>query len=119
MARTYCDYLQDMVTHLNDIQSDVNGHTFDSFVENTQLKKATLFSLQVVGEAAGKIPESIRASYPDIPWQKINDFRNQIVHAYFNLNEVMVWAILENHLSGLHKQLLQVLAEQCPDTEDK
>jgi uncharacterized protein with HEPN domain len=108
MRRDFCDYLDDMVSNIEDIQSYVEGKSIDDLIENSQLKKAVLFSLQIIGEASGKIPESVREKYPNVPWQKVKDFRNHIVQAYFNINAALVWAILEDHLEPLKQQFQSV-----------
>ena len=55
----------------------------DSFLNNSLVYDATLRNLEILGEAAKYIPESIRAAHPDVEWQKIREFRNFVTHAYF------------------------------------
>jgi uncharacterized protein with HEPN domain len=38
--------------------------------------------LQTMAEASQKLPESLKAQYPEIEWRKISAFRNVIVHNY-------------------------------------
>ena len=43
---------------------------------------ATIYELQIIGEAAGKLDISIREQYGAIPWKNIIGFRHYAVHDY-------------------------------------
>jgi len=47
--------------------------------------------LQIIGEAASKLPEEIRNLALDIPWHKIIGMRNILVHGYFAIDREVVW----------------------------
>ena len=55
----------------------------------------------MIGEAAGKVPESIRKKAQAIEWRKIIGLRNILIHEYFGVNAPMVWDIVQNKLSSL------------------
>ena len=50
-----------------------------------------LRQLQIIGEAARRLPEEIRNLAPDIPWHKIIGMRNILVHGYFEIDLDVVW----------------------------
>jgi len=39
-------------------------------------------SLEVLGEAAGKVSATIQRSHPEIPWCEITGMRHRLIHAY-------------------------------------
>jgi len=43
-------------------------------------------SVEVVGEAAKKIPKSLRDKYPIIPWKKMSGMRDKLIHEYFGID---------------------------------
>ena len=43
---------------------------------------ATLRCLEIIGEAASRVPESLRQQHPQIPWPQIIGTRNRLVHGY-------------------------------------
>ena len=43
---------------------------------------ATLRNIEVIGETARYVPDEVRARYPDVPWQRMADMRNLVIHAY-------------------------------------
>jgi len=47
---------------------------------------ATLRNLELIGEAATRIPQSVRNAAVQIPWRQIVATRNRLIHAYLGIN---------------------------------
>lgn len=58
-------------------------------------------NLEVIGEAAKFIPEKLRLAAPAIPWEDVVGLRNILAHAYFGLEQDILWDIAENWLPPL------------------
>lgn len=71
---------------------------------------ATLRNVELIGEAATHVPDSIRPLAPDIPWREIVGTRNRLAHAYLGIEASTVWLIVRAHLPRLHAQLGELLA---------
>jgi uncharacterized protein with HEPN domain len=84
-------YLSEMLEAVEDIEAFVAGHDLDSFLADKQARYAVVFALQTLGEAAARLPESLRIKYPDIPWQEMIGQRNVIAHGYFALRWEDIW----------------------------
>lgn len=65
--------------------------TFDEFVANDLRYDATLRNLEIMGEAAKRVPEGIRARFSDVPWRDLTGFRDRLAHAYDALDDRVVW----------------------------
>ena len=57
--------------------------------------------LEIVGEAATRVPEEVRAQIPDVPWAEIVALRNRLIHGYDEINLDIVWRILTDDLPHL------------------
>jgi uncharacterized protein with HEPN domain len=57
--------------------------------------------LQIIGEAASKLPEEVRNLAPDIPWHKIIGMRNILVHDYFAIDLDAVWNTVQRDIPSL------------------
>jgi uncharacterized protein with HEPN domain len=68
--------------------------------------------LEVMGEAANKVSHSTQSAYPMIPWRKMSATRNRLIHAYFDVDYDIVWAIVTIDLPPLISQLAAILKEQ-------
>lgn len=71
-----------------------------TFAANRLVVDAVLHNLQIVGEAAARLPEEMCIRYPGIEWPKIISFRNIVVHQYFGVDLQLVWKIVTDKLPG-------------------
>ncbi len=67
-----------------------------------------LYELAIVGEAAGRVSDELRAANPEVPWRRIVAQRNILVHVYDQLNLDRIWAAVEA-VSPLVDQLERIL----------
>lgn len=78
---------------------------------DSKTRDAALWNLLVLGEAAKRVPDDIRARHPEIEWKKIAGFRDVLAHGYFGLDEDILWDILENKIPVLHGDLKRTLGD--------
>lgn len=86
--------------------------TYEDLIHDEVLKRSVLRSLEVIGEAAKNIPPSFRDSYPDVPWKAMAGMRDRLIHAYFSVDWIIVWDVL-NHEIPNQKPLIHMLLEEC------
>lgn len=55
-------------------------------------------NLEIIGEAANRLPETFRAHHSEIDWRKIIGLRNRIVHDYFSIDVEILWEIIQTDL---------------------
>jgi len=83
----------------------VAGLTRESFAQDTMRIDAVVRNLEIIGEAAKMIPESIRVEYPNIEWRKIAGLRDILAHHYFEVDLDIVWDVVQNKLPELERDL--------------
>lgn len=66
---------------------------------------ATVRNLELIGEAATHIPETIRANYPLIPWRKVIATRNRLIHGYLGIDNDTLWSIVRDDIPALLEKL--------------
>src|SRR3989338_888223 len=97
-------YIQDMLDAMNRIRQYTHNISFEQYESDLQLQDAIIHRLQIIGEAASRIPEETRNNYPNIPWRKIIGLRNVIVHDYMMVNTKEIWTIATVDLSQTKKE---------------
>jgi uncharacterized protein with HEPN domain len=79
------------------------------FEANNLMQDAVLRNLELIGEAATRIPEDVRLAHPEIPWRQIIAMRNQLIHAYLGIDLDVVWDVVQVELPLLIQQLKVVI----------
>ncbi|MDQ1264027.1 MAG: hypothetical protein QG559_1028 [Campylobacterota bacterium] len=70
---------------------------------------ATIRELEVIGEATKSLLQNNILN--DKKYRRIVDFRNQINHGYFGIDEDIVWDVVTNKLNEYESDLFQVTVE--------
>jgi uncharacterized protein with HEPN domain len=107
--RSLSEFLQDILDAIAEIESFTNGLDFQAFVANREKILAVVKLLEIVGEAVKKIPNEQRVNYPEISWKSVAGMRDILVHAYWNIDPVVVWATVQESLPPLKIAILQML----------
>jgi uncharacterized protein with HEPN domain len=95
------DYLNDILESIGDIHDFTRSMTYAEFSADRKTVKAVIRCLEVIGEAAKKIPAETRASYSALPWTEIAGMRDKLIHEYFGVDLEIVWETINNDLDGL------------------
>ena len=80
------------------------------FETNQLMQDAVLRNIELIGEAATRIPEDVKLDHPEIPWREIIARRNQLIHAYLGVDLDVVWDVVQVELPQLILQLKAVMA---------
>jgi uncharacterized protein with HEPN domain len=100
-----------MLESIGNIAQYTSGMSFQDFLKDTRTRDAVVRNLEVMGEAARRIPDDIRERYPEIPWAQIVGLRNRLIHGYFLVDYGIVWEIVQNELPQLRRRLEQIMQE--------
>ncbi|WP_295655383.1 DUF86 domain-containing protein [uncultured Mucilaginibacter sp.] len=81
---------------------------FDEYKANKTKRRAVERELEIIGEAVNKLLKlspDIAISYSRI----IVDLRNKVIHAYDNVNDMVIWNVVMNHLPVLKTEVEELL----------
>ncbi len=109
MPRNPWVYLDDIIEAIRRIESYTEGMEFSAFAKNPMVIDAVVRNLEVLGEAAGRLPEEIRAGAPGIEWRKIIALRNVLAHEYFGIHPKIVWDVVADKLGPLEAACRKIL----------
>lgn len=94
-------HVDDMIGFARKVQTYTAGLDQAAFVADGITYDATLRNLELIGEAATRIPDEVRAAHGDIPWRLIIATRNRLIHAYLGIDDDTVWSIIRDDIPAL------------------
>ena len=106
----------DIVIAAEDAQNFVRGLDLTSFKASRLHHNAAIRSLEIIGEAAGKLTPEFTSSHPNLPWRDIINMRHRLIHAYNQVRLDLVWTVIHDSLPQLIATLKPLIppAEQSP-----
>jgi uncharacterized protein with HEPN domain len=125
MSRDPGLYLQDIIEAAVKIETVILGLDQAAFSADWRIRDVVLHNLEVIGEAVKRLPEPLKAGAPEVPWKRIASFRDILAHAYFSVDDAIVWDVASHEVPALvqtAQRLLQRLdgptpAEEAPFAE--
>ena len=86
-------YLWDMLDASRAVMQFLAGRTFHEYQNDRMLRNAVERNIEIIGEAAGKVSETLKAAQPEIPWRGIIGQRNVIAHDYGEIKNDKIWRV--------------------------
>ena len=105
--RDYRERIMDMLEAIERVERYAERGE-EAFRSDELIQVYILHHLQILGEAAYKLPSEFRSEHSQIPWPSIIGMRHVLVHDYFEVDLDLVWAVVEKELQSLKLQLQQL-----------
>ena len=104
--------LSDIRQAIDRIEEYIENLSFDGFSDDGKSVDAVVRNLEIIGEAANRLPEEFKERYSEIEWHKVVGLRHRIVHEYFGIDLEIVWQILRRDLPELKKKIVQIISNE-------
>ena len=103
------EYLRHILAEADYLIGRSNGLSPEAFEADETLRRAFARSLEVIGEAAKKLPDEYRARHPQVEWRAMTGMRDRLIHAYFGVDYILVWDVVMHKIPELHRQIAEIL----------
>ncbi len=100
--------VSDILKCIDHIQLHTANLGFAEFSGNFMIAEACLYNIQIIGEAVSRLPDDIKETEKEIPWQLIKGMRNRLIHEYFGTDLQLVWNVITNELPSFSDELERI-----------
>jgi uncharacterized protein with HEPN domain len=112
MSRDFKDYLVDILERAERVLENTRNVRDISELENDEwTQDAVVRNLEIMGEAAKKLPDEFCSKYPRIPWKEMKGLRDRLAHQYFEISINIIWDIVKNELPVIVKGVRGIISD--------
>ena len=102
-------FLQHMLEHAQKAVELSQDRKRSDLDEDLTFNLALTRLIEIIGEAANRVPEEFQEMHPEIPWTEIIGMRNRLIHGYDEVDFNFLWSVIQNDLPILIEQLENIL----------
>ena len=104
--KDYLRHIQDECIYIISVSENL---IYEDFLGNETLKRASVRSLEIIGEATKKIPADFKVKWKSIQWKNMAGMRDRLIHDYIGVNYFIVWDVMKNKIPEMNKQISEFL----------
>ena len=101
--------LEHIIQAIERIKRYTLGKRFNDLVKDDMMYYAVVKNIEIIGEAANLLTNEFKSEHPDTQWKLITGMRNYIVHEYFQVDNTVIWDVIQNDLPYLEAQIKDYL----------
>jgi uncharacterized protein with HEPN domain len=109
MPRDHRAYLEDILASADRIARYADNLTYEQFLHDELKQDGIVRNLEIIGEAAKRLPDEMKAAHPEIEWRKVAGLRDIVIHNYSGLDLALIWEAATAKLEPLRRTVRELL----------
>lgn len=101
-------HILDSIGKIEEVFSEMD---FEEFIQDWRNRDAVIRNFEIIGEAANRVDENLKAKYPQVEWMPAITMRNFLIHEYFEVDMQAVWKTIKNDLPTFKLYMLEILKD--------
>jgi uncharacterized protein with HEPN domain len=112
MSLSPLEYLRHIRDEADYLVAKAKGLTREEFFLDETIKRAFVRSLEIIGEAAKKVPLELQHKYVQAEWRSMAAMRDRLIHGYFGVDYDIVWDVVVNKVPVTRQQMESILQQE-------
>ena len=108
MTRWTASYTQDILLAVAYIEEDTAGQSLDAFVSDRRTQQLVERNMEIISEAARRLPDDLVAAEDQVSWHAIKAIGNILRHEYQRVRKRGVVASCSQGYSPLKEAVLRI-----------
>lgn len=105
----FLEVMHSAMQRIIDYTKEIN---YEQFTSTPLIRDAVIRNFEVMGESVKHVPFSFQRLHGHIPWKHILSLRNFIVHEFFDVDDEILWEIIQNDLKNNMQELESILSAE-------
>lgn len=111
MTRNVRLFIEDILMAFNKLEAKTKDMTYEQFCDDAWFLDAVVNNFHIIGEAVKKVPDPIKAKYPQVPWKAMAGMRDILSHQYFSARTDILWKTIKERNPQIKPVLEKILKE--------
>lgn len=87
------------------IEEYTDGITFEQLTTDSMRMHATIYNIQIIGEASYKLTNDFKEAHPEVPWTLMEKMRHVLVHNYYRILPEALWDVVTSDIPDLKRMM--------------
>ena len=103
--------MEHILSAIECVEDYIDGISEQQLKEDKLHLHATIYNVQIIGEAVYKLTEGFKQQHQNTPWSAIEKMRHILVHDYFRINFDVLWDVVTKDIPVLKSQVKRYISE--------
>ena len=112
MSISAVEYLRHILDETDFLLRRLGGVSKEHFVADETLKRATVRSLEIIGEAVKRLPDAFRVRHAEVDWRAIGGMRDRLIHDYLGVDYDIVWDAATAKVPELAESVKRIIEQE-------
>jgi len=78
----------------------------------SRLRDLVIRQIEIIGEASKLISDSLKNQHHSLPWKKMTDMRNILIHMYNEIDVNLVWNVSNDEIVKISGYLMSIVNDK-------